>query len=310
MNLRFLVPFALAASVSAQSVRVSDGMRVDLLGAPDRWVEFNGHRFRYLNTSNPYNLDDFWFMVGTVEGRDNLLGLSRDRADSTIPGTVVVGSGALASVTQPYHGGAFFSLQGKYYANGSGDQDLNFRLRAVLDSSIPTGRLSLTTDQAYPSSERELARFHNTGFVLFYGSIEAQAAGAYIRIHDPGVSHNRLRTANGELQVQNGDGTGFAPVRASAYLTPSSRALKRNVKPYDGGLEAVMALRSSTFDYIGGPNGRIGFIAEEVARVVPSAADSKGTAIDYSALVPILVRAIQEQQAQISALRKQAKVGS
>jgi len=293
----------LAPALASAQTLLTGGLTLGLFGATDRWLELDGHRFRYVNVSTPYNQDDFWFMLGTTEGRNNLLGLSRDRADANIPGTVVVGSGTKATAAAPFHGGGFLSIQGKYWANGSGDQDLNFRLRTVLTSAAPAGYLSLSMDHAYPAFEREIGRFHTNGAVLLYGSIEAQAAGAYIRIHDPGVSHNRLRTSGGELHVQNGEGTTWAPVRASAYLTPSSRALKANVRPYDGGLAAVMRLQSSTFDYVGGAGGRIGFVAEDVARVIPSATDATGTAIDYSALVPILVRAIQEQQAQINVMR-------
>lgn len=301
----------LACTAAAQPplLRIPTPVRVDLYGVPDRWVEIDGHRMRYVNTTNPYNLDDFWFMLGTTEGQSNLLGLSRDRADATLPGTVVVGSGALATAAAPFHGGGFLSIQGKYYANGSGDQDLNFRLRTVLSDAAPTGRLSLTVDQAYPKKERELARFSNDGSVLFYGqSLEVQGPGTpFLRLHEPGVGWNILRTGNNEVWVQKGDGSGWAPVRASAYLTPSSRSLKSHIRPYTGGISAVMRMRAATFDYIAGPKNQVGFIAEELAAVLPQATDAKHSAVDYSKIIPVLVQAIQEQQRTIAALQAKIK---
>lgn len=291
---------------SLASAQVSaPALKVDLPGVSDRWIEMDGHRLRYINTSNPYNLDDFWIMLGKTEGQGNLLGLSRDRADSLIPGTVVVGSGTLATASAPFHGGGFFSLQGKYFAGGSGDQDLNFRFRAIptgVTASGPTGWLSLSSDWAYPSGEKELARFSKDGTTLFFTStLEAQGAGAFIRIHDPNVSWNALRTVNGEIQVQDGGGTTLAGIRAAGFYTGSSRTLKRNIKASSHGLSDVMRLQPRTFDYIVGAKNQIGFISEEVATVLPEITSTG--AVDYTKIIPVLVRAIQEQQAQILKLQ-------
>lgn len=111
--------------------------------------------------------------------------------------------------------------------------------------------------------------------------------------------------------------------RANAWLTYSDGRVKTGNRPIPYGLQTVMALRpqqyehhSSTFengqlvlDAAGPAATRIGFVAQDLARVVPEAATAPADAetdlwaVDYTALVPVLVRALQEQQAQIEALQ-------
>jgi hypothetical protein len=75
----------------------------------------------------------------------------------------------------------------------------------------------------------------------------------------------------------------------------------------------VSALKPSRFNFIGSQQTVDGFLAHEAAEVVPEsvtgtkdAINDDGTpnyqGIDQAKLVPLLVAAIQEQQAQISAL--------
>jgi hypothetical protein len=88
------------------------------------------------------------------------------------------------------------------------------------------------------------------------------------------------------------------------------------VIPY--GLSAVMVLRPKIYNQHDSKtkNGkviisnvkkqRIGIVAQEAQKIVPEAVsvgnDTVLWSVDYSALVPVLIRAIQEQQAQIDSL--------
>ena len=83
------------------------------------------------------------------------------------------------------------------------------------------------------------------------------------------------------------------------------------VKP-DGALSKVLSLRGVTFDWrredfpaLDFTTGRsVGFIAQEVERIVPEAVkrDDKGfRSVAYSHLTPVLVEAVKEQQKQITA---------
>jgi len=104
----------------------------------------------------------------------------------------------------------------------------------------------------------------------------------------------------------------------SAYNNLSDARLKKDVLAIEHSLDKVMALRPVTFnwnktvntDLILDDRNHIGFIAQEVEEVFPqviSTADDemKTKSIAYSDLVPVLTMAIQEQQAQIEALKAQ-----
>lgn len=95
--------------------------------------------------------------------------------------------------------------------------------------------------------------------------------------------------------------------------------LKTNVKPMTGALSKVLALQGVTFEWTHcqkkreNPGTRIGFIAQEVEKVIPEAVidtkidDSDGNAMDvkgvqYDKLVALLVEAIKEQNTRIEHL--------
>lgn len=103
---------------------------------------------------------------------------------------------------------------------------------------------------------------------------------------------------------------------STTIIQISDQRVKENVRDLDEGLEAVMALRPCKFDWKEGKgkdskNDR-GFIAQEFEQVFPDLITTwKGDAPEgeepYKAinpnLIPVLVKAMQEQQAQIEALK-------
>lgn len=104
--------------------------------------------------------------------------------------------------------------------------------------------------------------------------------------------------------------------RSTYILLLSDARLKSNIKPLEHSLEKVMKLRgvsyswNKTFDK--GLNlddlPQIGFLAQEVEPVIPEAVgtDEKGIyGMNYQAIIPVLVGAIQEQQHMIQKLQEQ-----
>ena len=99
----------------------------------------------------------------------------------------------------------------------------------------------------------------------------------------------------------------------TSYNTSSDYRLKENIAPMIGALSVVAALKPVTYTWkADGANGQ-GFIAHELAEVVPDcvagekdAVDAEGNpvyqGIDTSFLVATLTAAIQEQQALITTL--------
>jgi hypothetical protein len=67
-----------------------------------------------------------------------------------------------------------------------------------------------------------------------------------------------------------------------------------------------MLLKPKRYNRAGSTKKELGLIADDVAKLVPElASDMNGNlGLNYDGFVPILVRAMQQQQAQIDALNK------
>lgn len=113
-------------------------------------------------------------------------------------------------------------------------------------------------------------------------------------------------------------GTYTGEIRASTttttYSTSSDYRLKHDIQPMTGALAKVSALKPCTYKWNADGSDGEGFIAHELAEVVPQcvtgekdAVDSDGNpvyqGIDTSFLVATLTAAIQEQQAIITQLQ-------
>ena len=106
---------------------------------------------------------------------------------------------------------------------------------------------------------------------------------------------------------------------ATAYNTTSDYRLKESVKPLFGGLDRVNALKPSVYTWKSdGSNGE-GFLAHELAEVVPIAVTGQKDAVnddgsinpqgvDLSKVVPILVAAIQELSAKVKSLEDKVQI--
>jgi len=104
-------------------------------------------------------------------------------------------------------------------------------------------------------------------------------------------------------------------VYAAAFTSPSDRRHKADIQPLpDDALSIVLQLKPVTFSWKApndaGMQGRqIGFIAQDVLPVLPSVvlrqSDAEGTlSLKYEAFIPVLTKALQQQQAQIEDLKR------
>jgi hypothetical protein len=115
------------------------------------------------------------------------------------------------------------------------------------------------------------------------------------------LAHAQFYNPNGLVGSIQTSGT------STSYVTSSDYRLKENIAPMTGALATVQALKPVTYKWkVDGLDGQ-GFIAHELAEVVPDcvtgekdAVDEEGNpqyqGIDTSFLVATLTAAIQEQQ--------------
>ncbi len=100
--------------------------------------------------------------------------------------------------------------------------------------------------------------------------------------------------------------SGYIPVYGGAYTNASDVRFKTDVVHTVHGLRTIKQLQPRDFRWIESKRCDHGFIAQEVQSVLPDliTADNDGfLGLNYSGLIPVLVKAVQEQQAMIDELR-------
>lgn len=109
---------------------------------------------------------------------------------------------------------------------------------------------------------------------------------------------------------------GGAYCNGTTWVNASDARLKRDIQPMSKyGLSTVMQLKPVSYFYKADKTNHpeVGFIAQEVQKIVPEVVSgtegdiTKGETLglSYGNLVPVLTKAIQEQQATIEAQQKQ-----
>jgi hypothetical protein len=98
---------------------------------------------------------------------------------------------------------------------------------------------------------------------------------------------------------------------ATLYNVTSDYRLKQDFKDFIG-LDLVSAIKTYDYEWKLDKSRMYGVVAHELAEVLPYAVTGEKDAeemqsVDYSKIVPILVKAIQEQQAQIEELKELIK---
>ena len=116
----------------------------------------------------------------------------------------------------------------------------------------------------------------------------------------------------------------FLAQNPTAWQFASDVRIKKNIQDLTYGLDTVMAIKPRSFEYIATNKHDIGFIAQELRDVIPEAVSgveqefldtdteneraAKTLGVGKETLIPVLVKAIQEQQAMIDELK--AKVAA
>ena len=133
--------------------------------------------------------------------------------------------------------------------------------------------------------------------------------------NDNGASERMKINEIGEVTINNLAGTGNRTVLADANgvlsAPVSSIITKENVQVLNYGLNEILKINPVSFDYINknkwGDERNLGFIIEDMYPVVPEVTGIMNNGdmyLDMTKLIPILTKAIQEQNALIKALEQ------
>ena len=109
------------------------------------------------------------------------------------------------------------------------------------------------------------------------------------------------------MELQNN--STYGTVKAHSFITYSDETLKHDIKTLKDPIEKVKNLRGVSYTWNSDKTDDIGFIAQEVNKVVPELIYGKtagpgGLGIDYGSMTALLVEAVKKQQDQIENLKK------
>jgi hypothetical protein len=142
-------------------------------------------------------------------------------------------------------------------------------------------------------------------------SLGLTGGGSNLQIyHNSGSSVYFWNSASGDYEFYNAGGsTSTGTLKAGAFNTGSDRRLKNNIVNTHFGISDLMKIQVRDYVYKADAANTLttGFIAQELYEIFPNAVtkpanDDKMWSVDYGKVTPLLVKAVQDQQAQIANL--------
>ena len=211
--------------------------------------------------------------IGTTAPTE-ILQIGTESTGPTARKTIKIGSGG-------------YSAPAAFQTNSTGDKIILYNADGY-DARIGIGG---TTDMWFKSSDG--------------------ATGGQFRWYTGAGANLIMQLSSGSLSM-----TGGAYCNGTSWVNASDSRLKRDIQPMTNyGLSTVMQLKPVTYFYKADKTNHpeVGFIAQEVQKIVPEVVSGtegdieKGETLglSYGNLVPVLTKAIQEQQSEISSLKSE-----
>jgi hypothetical protein len=186
--------------------------------------------------------------------------------------------------------------------SGSGVEGAEINLKPAPIATTPSTAQTWVIDQVSNDNNPRLRLFPNVS-----------GEGNGITIEDGGFVGIGIANPTAKLHV-NGD------IIANSIAGSSDLRFKTNITPIENPLQKVLQLRGVNFDWNKkafpdrsfSESKAIGFIAQEVEKVLPEVVQTEKTAegykaVQYDKVVALLVEAIKEQQKQIESLKLELK---
>jgi cytoskeletal protein CcmA (bactofilin family) len=268
---------------------------------------------RFIATGNQgFSVNSWGTLTQTLSGQMTILGHNVAASDSANNQVNVLNGGWISSMIKQYYneGITFHTSPTSYSAGEVYPMDTTERMRIRSSGNVGIGLTGndgirlWVKGQTSDSNTQAFNVGNSNGTDLFVvrndGLINTGLATNSPYNNSTGASANAIFASDGTLQRS----------------TVSSIRYKENINDWNGGLDIILALKPKTFNYKKDYYDKadiefLGLIAEEVAEVSPYLADYENEDrtgqvenVRYATIVVPLIKAIQEQQAQIATLQE------
>jgi hypothetical protein len=115
------------------------------------------------------------------------------------------------------------------------------------------------------------------------------------------------------IYFTNSDGNGAGRIEHTgattvSYVTSSDARLKTNIVDADSAKPIIDAIKIREFDWVSGEHQKFGVVAQELIEVAPEAVsvgrtDNDSWGVDYSKLVPHLIKYVQELKTELDTVK-------
>jgi hypothetical protein len=301
-----------------------------------------GSEALYSNTDGSENIaiGSSALSSNTTGGANVAIGVNSLRVNTTAGHNTAVGYHALyQNLTGT--GNSAFGSRAMFYANGGSDNSA-FGAQSLSSNSgagnnaFGNGALynnttgSLNTGMGYSSLDANTTGSRNTGFG--FRSLNNNSTGSNNTAlgDDADVATGNLNnamalgsgaivTASNQIQLGNAavlNVNTSGTVNAAGYVTTSDSRLKSNVVSLSSGLSTIKQLNPVRYfkkNNLASANYTVeenGFIAQELQKILPFVVKEgldkdKLLSVDYTSIIPLLTKGIQEQQTMIETQQKQ-----
>ncbi|MEL6844534.1 MAG: tail fiber domain-containing protein, partial [Bacteroidota bacterium] len=197
----------------------------------------------------------------------------------------------------------------------------NFDQQVGIGVAAPSDRLHINAaagEDALRVQTNGTTRFrvHANGGVSIGGNVGPPVAGLYVEGNSE-FDGNVIPDNDAAFTLGSGTNRWVAVFAVNGTVQTSDIRLKTQIQPLAYGLAELLALQPIHYRWSHDPSAKakIGFSAQELYEVVPEVVngtpdgdvDTDPMGVNYAEMVPVLVKAIQEQQAQIDALKAEVE---
>ena len=227
------------------------------------------------------------------------IGYKAGGAATTGASNTYLGHGSGSAITT----GNQNTILGRFSGNGGGLDIRTSNNQIVLSDGTGNPRIRVdSTGNAYINTTNDMGGILNVSRQDGIAIGNADDQTYYRRLYGAGTG------ANMELRFWNGSNEGVLNSSGS-WVNASDVSLKENIVDTSYGLASVLALQPRDYTMKQGGNSEVGFVAQEMETVVPEVVNTSTNpdgieikGIAYGQLTAVLTKAIQEQQATITAL--------